>query len=799
MNEKYFKYKLRDYQENIIFELDEYLKDEKLNIVAPPGSGKTILGLEIICRLNLKTIIFVPTIAIREQWINSFNNNFVSNLKLDEDVFVFTYQSLNSDIVTNLIARLKNDKIIFCFDEAHHLHSTWLKEINNLKTNLKIEFTLSFTATPPYDLNQIDYNKYLNLCGEIDNEVEVTSLIKEKALCPHQDYIYFNNLLNEENEAVNSYKNNVTLALDEIINNNLLDNTYNRIKDDILNKKEEIYKDVSKYYIIVSYLINLGYEIKRSILNKWLKDFKIKKININDLEEIYNYIVFILDDINIKNIFLKYDLIEKNKVNLLISDKLKNKINNSINKLSSIRQIIEFEINLRKDDASILILTDYIRSNDLKKLLNNESLNKLSVISIFKEIHSNNSSVAVLSGSLVIIEKKFINLFKNISYVEFQKYIIIETVTKEIINVVSELYNNKQIKILIGTRSLLGEGWDFKVTNTLILASFVESYISSNQLRGRALRYLDGKVSHIWHLLSVPFKINLLNDDFELKRRFTTFYGLNYQKNILSNNIYRFSYLPKTIDNDDIIKINKETMRYANKLDDIKIGWEAITNNNYIISKELSIPKNKISSSKIRIKQKASIIFTIFLIIMSFVSTFLDNNSKYNGLFDGMAVLVIIIFLIILFFLIRSYLYISKPLNYLKKILYGLKETLLEEKIIKDINVNVIKKVNKYETYYEISISSKYIRDKMLFYKSLKEMLYDVSNPRYVLIYYLLFIPIYNNSLNCPSIISKNKDLASTFARNLKRFANYKLIYTRSEKGVKILNKIKRIKWLRFI
>lgn len=799
MNEKYFKYKLRDYQENIIFELDEYLKDRKLNIVAPPGSGKTILGLEIICHLNLKTIIFVPTIAIKEQWIKSFNNNFVSNLKMDVDIFVFTYQSLNSDVVTNLIAKLKNDKIVFCFDEAHHLHSTWLKEINNLKTNLKIEFTLSFTATPPYDLNQADYNKYLNLCGEIDDEVEVTSLIKEKALCPHQDYIYFNSLLNEENKEVSAYKNNVTLALDEIINNNLLDNTYNIIKDDIFNKKEEIYKDVVKYYLIVSYLINLGYDFKRSILNKWLKDFKVKKININDLEEMYNYIVFILDDINIKNIFLKYDLIEKNKVNLLISDKLKNKINNSINKLKSISQIIEFEINLRKEDASILILTDYIRSDDLKKLLNNEPLNKLSVISIFKEIYSNNTSVAVLSGGLVIIEKKFINLFKNISYIEFQKYIIIETVTKEIVNIVSELYNNKQIKILIGTRSLLGEGWDSKVTNTLILASFVESYISSNQLRGRALRYLDGKVSHIWHLLSVPFKINLLNDDFELKRRFTTFYGLNYQKNILSNNIYRFSYLPKIIDNDDIIKINKETISYANKLDDIKTAWEEITNNNYVISKELSIPKNKISSSKIRIKQKASIILTIFLIIMSFVSTFLDNNSEYNSLFDGIAVLAIIIFLFLLFVLIRSYLYISKPLNYLKKILYALKKTLLEEKIIKDINVNVIKKVNKYETFYEISINSKYIRDKMLFYKALKEMLYDVSNPRYVLIYYLLFIPIYNNSLNCPSIISKNKDLASTFARNLKRFANYKLIYTRSEKGIKILNKIKRIKWLRFI
>lgn len=799
MDKTYFKYNLRKYQENVIDELDEYLKDGKLNIVAPPGSGKTILGLEIICRLNLKSIVFVPTIAIREQWINSFNNNFVSGLKIGEDIFVFTYQSLNSDTVNNLINKLINDKIVFCFDEAHHLHSTWLKEINNLKASLKIEFTLSFTATPPYDLNLVDYNKYLNLCGEIDNEVEVTSLIKEKALCPHQDYIYFNNLLNDENKEVSDYRNNVTLALDEIINNNLLENTYNIIKANIVNRKEEIYKDISKYYLIVSYLMELNYDFSKHTLNKWLKNFKSKKINIKDLEEVYNYIVFILDDVNIKKIFLKYDLIEQNKVNLLISDKLKDKINNSINKLRSISQIIEFEMDLRKDDVAILILTDYIRNNDLRKLLNNETLSKLSVLSIFKEIYSKYKSVAVLSGSLIIIEKKFINSFKDVNYIEFKNYIVIEAVTKESISIVSNLYNNKQIKILIGTRSLLGEGWDSKVTNILILASFVESYISSNQLRGRALRYLDGKVSHIWHLLSVPFKIDLLNDDFELKRRFTTFYGLNYQKYILSNNIYRLSYLPKIVDCDDVVKINKKTMNYANNIDDLKVAWENITDNNYVISKELSIPKSKISNSKTRIKQSTSIIITVILMVLSYVFTIFDNSSKYNNIFDGIAILLVILFLIILFVLVRSYIYISRPLNYIKKILYALKETLLEEKMIKDININVDKKTNKYETYYEISINSKYVRDKMLFFKSLKEILLDVSNPRYVLIYYLLFIPIYTNSLNCPFILSKNKELASSFAINLKRFAKYKLIYTRNEKGVKILNRIKRFKWLRFI
>lgn len=66
-------------------------------------------------------------------------------------------------------------------------------------------------------------------------------------------------------------------------------------------------------------------------------------------------------------------------------------------------------------------------------------------------------------------------------------------------------------------------------------------------------------------------------------------------------------------------------------------------------------------------------------------------------------------------------------------------------------------------------------------------------------VYYLLFIPIYTNSLNCPFILSKNKELAPSFAINLKRFAKYKLIYTRNEKGVKIFNRIKRFKWLRFI
>jgi superfamily II DNA or RNA helicase len=40
-----FKYKWRKYQQRVLEELQEHLTDEHLHVIAPPGSGKTVLGL----------------------------------------------------------------------------------------------------------------------------------------------------------------------------------------------------------------------------------------------------------------------------------------------------------------------------------------------------------------------------------------------------------------------------------------------------------------------------------------------------------------------------------------------------------------------------------------------------------------------------------------------------------------------------------------------------------------------------------------------------------------------------------
>ncbi|MBQ8827551.1 MAG: DEAD/DEAH box helicase family protein, partial [Clostridia bacterium] len=53
----------RNYQQHVLDNTEQYLKNGKINIVAAPGSGKTVLGLELIRRIGEPCIILSPTTA----------------------------------------------------------------------------------------------------------------------------------------------------------------------------------------------------------------------------------------------------------------------------------------------------------------------------------------------------------------------------------------------------------------------------------------------------------------------------------------------------------------------------------------------------------------------------------------------------------------------------------------------------------------------------------------------------------------------------------------------------------------
>src|SRR5581483_8760479 len=65
-----FRYPLRLYQQEIIQLVNNKLEkgEKQLHIVAPPGAGKTILGLQIISQFKCPSVVLCPNTTIQSQW-----------------------------------------------------------------------------------------------------------------------------------------------------------------------------------------------------------------------------------------------------------------------------------------------------------------------------------------------------------------------------------------------------------------------------------------------------------------------------------------------------------------------------------------------------------------------------------------------------------------------------------------------------------------------------------------------------------------------------------------------------------
>jgi superfamily II DNA or RNA helicase len=53
------------------FENDRSDGRPRTHIVAPPGSGKTLLGMEIVRRLGSRALVLVPNTAVQAQWVRA--------------------------------------------------------------------------------------------------------------------------------------------------------------------------------------------------------------------------------------------------------------------------------------------------------------------------------------------------------------------------------------------------------------------------------------------------------------------------------------------------------------------------------------------------------------------------------------------------------------------------------------------------------------------------------------------------------------------------------------------------------
>ncbi|BAO75658.1 hypothetical protein [Winogradskyella sp. PG-2] len=157
----------------------------------------------------------------------------------------------------------------------------------------------------------------------------------------------------------------------------------------------------------------------------------------------------------------------------------------------------------------------------------------------------------------------------------------------------TRLFEDGIIKVLIGTKALLGECWDAPSINSLILASFVGSFVSSNQMRGRAIRRDTNKpkkTSNIWHLACVDPTDKHGGKELELlKRRFEAFVGITNTKVSFIADGYERIGIPDEIHADDIDNLNTTTIERSGKRSDTTMQWQNSIGNGSKLTRQLQL------------------------------------------------------------------------------------------------------------------------------------------------------------------------------------------------------------------
>ena len=598
-----FRWAWRPYQERVLNALPIHLADRKLHVVAAPGAGKTCLGLEVFRQLGRPAVVLAPTRTIRNQWLERLADFLPPespcppawcSADLDEPAFFtsITYQALHARhrgarvevdeegedpaaleapgaAALNQVAARWRDLGVrtLILDEAHHLRCEWWEALENLIEKLPEVRVVSLTATPPYDVIGPEWQRYEQLCGPIDEQISVPELVRAGTLCPHQDYVWAVRPTREDSAALVRYD----AAVEAVREGLLRDAQFQRIVQQhpwIAQPESgaaDVLDDPELLSALLVYLKACGVVLPRRLLK--LLDCTAEDLPAFDrpwcqalVQHYLRESGWPLDPESEKHReafagrLRAAGLLWRSELRLQTSPSLRNRLRQTMSKVAACVEIYRRESAFRQETLRQVILADFVRD---------DGADELGARPIFEALRQHmpepaQRNLALLTGRLAILHEAHLEALRKalgsrepglrneaLAGAPGFHCVALNGKASALVEAFTKLFAAGGISVLVGTRSLLGEGWDAPAINSLVLASYVGSYMLTNQMRGRALRAdaaRPDKASSIWHIVAVdPSTLTGWVDYEELTRRFHTFVGLAEERPVIEANLERLA------------------------------------------------------------------------------------------------------------------------------------------------------------------------------------------------------------------------------------------------------------------
>jgi hypothetical protein len=503
--------------------------------------------------------------------------------------------------------------------------------------------------------------------------------------------------------------------------------------------------------------------------------------------------------------------------------KLESILRRSISKLYGIQAIVDIEYQSLRDDLRMVILTDYIREAYLQKSTDNEiELDRIGAAPIFETLRKRKIKgcrLGILTGSLVVIPTQSEPLLKccaneigidsedlRLEPLPDNDYSILHSTSEtqeKIVQLITGLFTEGGINALVGTKSLLGEGWDAPCINSLVIASFVGSYMLSNQMRGRAIRIFrenKSKVANIWHIVCVEPNSKKLGHDYDIMvRRFRAFLGVSATEPVIENGMDRLNLPDPPYTQETIATINREMVQEASAREELKSKWNAALKRGEkgvrlvedVVAKKTHMPRGFVFLNTIEaLGYEIVILLALFLVrqATAFFFPVPDLGIIWLSYIAQIGLFLFAVrFLPKLYRAVRLFVLHGPVKSSLKQVGRALLTTLCEVDLVRtDLsNLQVVTDEGSRGSVF-CHIKGGTSREQSLYLESLRELLGPIQSPRYLLMRKTKLGEsiIRRDYHSMPSVLGINRRFAEGFADNWKKqVGDMQLIYTRNREG----------------